>query len=714
MKRILFLLFFIVVTATWCTSGFAAESIIRTAGNPHSSEATGQAAGYYMQDVGASFTLEVVNGFQNIFTNNSGGPFTSPAVDTDTASFANLLFDTGDNSNVYGTIGASAKFLDITLTGNASANFYGTVNTTTMNVGTGTADFKSGTTTNVVSAGATFTGAAGTGKITLEKNTGFTGAITALTAKAGTLELNDNTSVTGAVGGTQIGAITLPGTVVFTTSPTITGAVNAFDFNLGVNRLNVTGALTTGAGGGINTSLASTVLYGNIAATGNATLGAALVVNVTPLQLVDIPAGTQFKLVTAPSGNAPAATVTSSGGYTFTVATLAGQLTITSVTDIPTVIAPDDPAGPVAAVVLTNTNANAGFAEIQSAIIALDSTAATSALRQLSPLDPALAAPLVTFQGSREFQNLWLSRLDMCDSFSQFDRDDPSCQPNNPRSGWWAKGFGYFGNQDPNGASLGYSAIITGAMIAYDVPIAPDTRAGLGLGYSRTFIDGNTYKTSTDFDTYQPTVYIGHDQGPWFLDGSASFGWSQYYGSRSIGFPGVSRTANADYAGQEYTTFLNTGYHISAPAQIKVTPLASLQYSRVNIDGYSETGAGDINLHVKPQRYDFLESGLGGQVERGFSYHNWTFVPQLHFKWLFDFLNPALSQTAEFITPGSASFTTPGLRSSRSTYNVGTGITLLSCECSKTKWSIGSAYDFYWTDEGYRANQATLRVTLNF
>jgi outer membrane autotransporter protein len=106
---------------------------------------------------------------------------------------------------------------------------------------------------------------------------------------------------------------------------------------------------------------------------------------------------------------------------------------------------------------------------------------------------------------------------------------------------------------------------------------------------------------------------------------------------REIAFPGVDLTAKSGYSGQDYTTYINSGFHIPVPAKLTITPLVSLQYSRVNIDSYTETGAGDIDLHVKPQGYNFLESGLGVKVERAFSFHHWTLIPDLHFKWLYDF-----------------------------------------------------------------------------
>ena len=249
--------------------------------------------------------------------------------------------------------------------------------------------------------------------------------------------------------------------------------------------------------------------------------------------------------------------------------------------------------------------------------------------------------------------------------------------------------------------------------MAYDQAIGPDTRAGLGIGYSQTAIDGMTYDTNTDFDTYQATAYIGHEDGPLFIHGSASVGWNEYKGRRHIVFTGINRTANSEYSGQDYTIFTETGYHFLMD-QFTLTPIASLQYGRVNISDYTEQGAGDINLHVDAQGYDFLESGLGAKLERSFKYHDMNFVPEIHAKWLHEIINPSLSQTAAFDVPGSSAFTTSGLGTDDDTFNVGAGITLLSCACNAKTWSVEVGYDYDWRNDGYSAHQGTARFTHSF
>lgn len=253
-------------------------------------------------------------------------------------------------------------------------------------------------------------------------------------------------------------------------------------------------------------------------------------------------------------------------------------------------------------------------------------------------------------------------------------------------------------------------------MIAYDAPVGPRTRVGLGLGYARSTIDGRTFDSgsaATDFNSYKATAYLGHEQGPWYVHGDASFGVNAYSGTRRIVFPGVARRASSEYSGQDYTAFVTTGYRL--PVQgFTVTPLASLQYTHMNLGSYTETGAGDINLRIRSQSYDFLESGLGVKVSRVVTHQDGSFVPEVHAKWLHELSNPTLSNSAAFTAAGSPTFTTPGMRTAADTFNVGTGVTLLSCACAARSWALEAVYDFHWRSDHYAAHQGMMRVTGRF
>ena len=665
----------------------------------------------------------------DIFSNNNPiGTVPGLAVSTDASSLSNITFNS--SSTVFGDIGTPTSFfLDIAAGLNdTTVNFLGSVNASRLNLTqTGTVNFNTGSTNT------TAMNLAGDGTISLAPNTTVIGALTTDAANTGTLKLGGFSVLDGAVGGaTGLRAINVVGgSNLAGVRSTITGAVDAYSFSLGTNTLNIDGALTLHTDGVINTTLASPTVYGHIVPVGTTNLGERLTVNALVPSTAYIPVGTEFNIIQPQTGGTGGDVVTvtmqapTNPLYTFSsAASVAGQVKITT-TGIPMTEAiapppanpPAAPGTPIAArvvPVLLGTTVTPDLYPVLAAINAhSDRSGVVNAVAQLAPSTSGLAAPLVTFQGSRQFQDLWSSRLNICSDASRYDTETSPCQENDPQSGWWLKGSGYLGEQDAEKALGGYDSRILGTMIGYDTPLAPNTRVGLGAGYARSSIEGKTFDTRIDADSYRATAYIGHENGPWFANGSASIGWNEYSGRRHILFTGVDRTADADYDGQDYTAFVNTGYRL--PVQkFTITPLASLQYSHIDLDGYTETGAGDINLNVDSQDYNFLESGLGVKVEHGFNYSNkMTLVPDVHFKWLHELYNPTLQNTASFVA-GSPSFTTSELRTPDNTYNVGVGFTLLSCACAGTTWSLEGAYDHDWGNDGYAADRLTAKFAINF
>ncbi len=724
MKRIFIIMVSVAAIAAWCTPSFATTII--TGSGP----LTSTTDNIIFNNGGSEQTLTVSDG-QNIFANNNPALALTPlAVATDNDSLSDIIFN--GNSSVYGGIGGAKVFKDITagtLTGK-TVNFLGAVNATKFNVGAGTVNFNSGTSNN---GAANFAGAGTTGKISLAPNTTVIGALTTGTDNTGILELGDGSRWQGAVGGPAataglhainiIGGNNDAGVTAYIGTAN-TGAVNAYTFSLGTNILRIGGALTiadnSGIGGVIDTTLASESVYGHIIPVGAANLGSALTVNVTVPSTAYFPVGTKFNVVDATSGgtNGSDFTVTVKNPtnplYTFSPdplyppGTTAGMVTI--ITDSIPLQESSNPAVPVLATLPVTPDLNNVLGPLNA--LAGDSTALDNATAQLAPSTPALAAPLVTFQGIRRFEDLWSSRLDACREES--NQPDANCHGSKQRNGWWVKGFEYEGRQNAQEESTGYHSRTIGTMVACDTPIGENTRAGLGFGYARSTINGDKFDASTDLNAYQLIAFIGHERGPWFVNGSASFGLNDYSSMRHIVYPGVDRIARAKYRGQDYTVFMNTGYHFTAK-KFTITPIASLQYTRMHLSGYTEKGAGDINLKVKSQNYDFLESGLGVKVERAFSdSHGRKYVPEGHFNWFHEFCNPELEQTAAYTAPGSSSFKTSGLRTADNTFNVGGGISILSCTCNATTWSLEAVYDHDWRNDGYSANQITMRFISRF
>ena len=106
--------------------------------------------------------------------------------------------------------------------------------------------------------------------------------------------------------------------------------------------------------------------------------------------------------------------------------------------------------------------------------------------------------------------------------------------------------------------------------------------------------------------------------------------------------------------------FVTAGRHFLAD-EFTITPLVSLQGTHLDIDGYTETGAGDIDLQVAAQHDNFLESGMGMNVARTFDLDDGQeLLPEIHFKWLHELLGQNSYATAMFTATGSTPLSPQG------------------------------------------------------
>jgi uncharacterized protein with beta-barrel porin domain len=683
--------------AAWAPPGMAREAVAL----PGVVGAEGVLNGV---DTTGNATLTVANN-QNINTSNDlGGAFTTANNNQGSILFLGNSTVTGAT----GTIGNSFLNLSAGVAG-TTVNFNGSVFSTTINVsGTGTANFNGNVTSAPVFADDGF--------INLGAGRSLTGAITTNTANTGTLTLNGGSSVTGAIGGANgLKQINVTGG-----NAAVTGAVQAQGFSLGANTLVITGALTTNAAGVIQTTLASDAVFGKILV-GTSNIDASGV-TVVPTVTGALTNGTTYKIVDAPAGTigAVVSVINNNPRFTFSgLPTTTGDVNIrlTGVAPLATIVtAPAALAvGPILDV---NAPANSDLLAVQDVIAVLPGAAGiNNALTQLTPGATNLAAPRVVGQTTRLFDDLWMARVseiqDTCEPKNRAaPGNSPQCRDADKQSNWWGKGFGNVGRQGDIDSMSGYKSKAFGLMLAYDMPLSKETRIGLAGGYANTNIDDNNSIGQTEIDSYQLTGYLSHTPGPWFINGALTFGMDRYDGSRSIVFGSVNRTASADYKGRQYSAIVSAGQHFYFN-QTTITPLAALQASRIHIDSYSETGASDLNLRVSSQDYDIVQSSLGVKAEHRIQVRNGNLYPEMHVKWLHDFTSTSMEQTAAF-SGGGAQFKVRGIEQDRNIFNVGAGLTFLSCNCVDNAWTVKGIYDYKWSQSSFSSHQVSVVASFSF
>ena len=220
--------------------------------------------------------------------------------------------------------------------------------------------------------------------------------------------------------------------------------------------------------------------------------------------------------------------------------------------------------------------------------------------------------------------------------------------------GVWVTGFGDFVNLDGDGNAKGYDFTTGGASLGIDYRITDQLAIGAMGDYSHTWT------------SLQPSGHIDVDSGrggmyaTWYdhgiyLDAAIYGGHNNYDSNR----PGLGGLATGGAEGAEWSTFATGGYDFHF-GPLTVGPIASLQYTDVHIDGFSEKGS-LAPMQIQSHSADSLRSDVGFRVFYQWQIGKLILEPSLKAAWEHEYKYSALPITAGFAgIPGpSATFFGP-------------------------------------------------------
>ena len=184
--------------------------------------------------------------------------------------------------------------------------------------------------------------------------------------------------------------------------------------------------------------------------------------------------------------------------------------------------------------------------------------------------------------------------------------------------GWggYAEAQGSFVDSDQTSNRTGYNANPVGAQFGLDYTFGRDLLVGLGLGYVWTEADLAGARGEIDQGTVRVGPYLSWFEHDWYVNMSATFGYSWIEGERGI--PALGLTAASDYDAYDFTGYVGTGYQLQLEEHFYLTPMASLQFSHIEFDSFAEAGAGVANLSVPGRDDDSLRSRLGANLSYRF------------------------------------------------------------------------------------------------
>ncbi|MEA1648691.1 autotransporter domain-containing protein [Nitrospirillum sp. BR 11164] len=240
-----------------------------------------------------------------------------------------------------------------------------------------------------------------------------------------------------------------------------------------------------------------------------------------------------------------------------------------------------------------------------------------------------------------------------------------------PEEGWhfWAQGLGAFTRVDSDGNAAGGHSNTGGGLFGGDRAVAPGVTLGLA-GVLLQSTSGGANETSS----YGLSAYGNVDLGDGlFVTGNAGYTYDQYDTARTMGFGGLSRTAFGHTTGDELSAGVTAGYRVRV-SNLTLEPQAGIQWLKVGRDGFTETGAGALNLVLQDLDATALQSNVGGRASARWKTDGGTVItPAIRASWLHDFRDRALTSQAAL---AGTTFAVTGPDTGANALGIGGGLTL--------------------------------------
>jgi len=501
-------------------------------------------------------------------------------------------------------------------------------------------------------------------------------------------------------------------------SKTITGNVagsGAGVINLANGSHTVSGNFTANSGDTISLNVLNTSSSGNISAAGAAMLSSSTNLNVS-LSSTDI-GGSVYTIVSGGSGSAIDAISDGNINIDDSGTNRAGSLVFTTYTSGNNLVLRVGTEN-------TKSSSNSGEDSVYNAINSFTDTTGTlytmqryldssfvgetqkvEAIKSLTPqADNSVNRSVFnSTTGSVNVASNRLESLRNADSASTgFSSGDNSVDKN-----IWVQQFGSSVDQGNMIGSEGYKSNSIGMAMGMDREISDVFILGFGGSYSKSKIKTRSGTKGTEIDTYQANIYSGYNFGKYFINSILGVALNEYSSNRSIAV--ANSIAIAKYSGQSYIGRIESGFDHKFKNNLIVTPSIIVTAAQNRVSEYSEGGAGELNLNVKNNRSNFLETRFATELSREFKTTKGAKIyPSLNASYGYDFAATKQVTNSNFIGR-NASFEASGSKVVQGSYRFGTGLKANYNDAI----SVGVNYDYDYK-KNYQGHTGSVKFKYNF
>lgn len=227
------------------------------------------------------------------------------------------------------------------------------------------------------------------------------------------------------------------------------------------------------------------------------------------------------------------------------------------------------------------------------------------------------------------------------------------------------------------GIQPGYAFNTGGITMGADYRVAENAAVGVALGYLHGHASLYAPAAGTiDNNSFRYGVYALHSQGRFHSDLYVGGASDHFDTNRVISIGAINLTAKGSPSATELNVRPSVSYDQDILDWGTFSPFGVLEYNRMQIRSFTESGADPLNMSVGGQTAESLQSTLGLRYSQKFSEDSRTYVPYGSLGWRHQYDPQSRPLNAQLASGGGSQFSVATGNIARDGTLVGLGLSL--------------------------------------
>ncbi|MGD8568263.1 MAG: autotransporter outer membrane beta-barrel domain-containing protein [Gammaproteobacteria bacterium] len=224
--------------------------------------------------------------------------------------------------------------------------------------------------------------------------------------------------------------------------------------------------------------------------------------------------------------------------------------------------------------------------------------------------------------------------------------------------GGYVRAFGQRGEQDATADNVGYDFTVHGFTVGMDNKFDNRYIGGASIGYASNDLNADGDSSSGDIQSTMISVYGSYLFNKGYIDAVFSYGRNNYDTRRDVVIGPSTTRLTSSHNGDLLSLAVSGGMYYET-GNWWTRPFASLQYTHLDEDGFTETG-GATSLNVSSRTTGALLSQLGVSFLRDYKTQSGYLTPEFSIAWIHDYDIDDPTINASYVGAPDATFSIEG------------------------------------------------------